>query len=241
MITKTKAIVLNSVKYSDNSSIVSLYTEKFGTITTMIRYGKTKKSRLKSNVLQPLFLLNIELDYKQNKEIQHCKEISSDVIFNEIPFDTTKSSIAMFLSEFLNRVLKEEIRNDELFEFLHNAINLLDSNQEGTSNFHVLFIYKLSKYLGISPIDNYSDYKPYFDISKSCFSDIYTEDKLSVNKEISRFMHTIANSNFATLTNITMNGKQRTQLLDVLILYYKYHIPEIGNIKSLDVLKEVFA
>lgn len=240
MISKTKAIVLSSIKYSDNSSIVHLYTEMFGTITTLVRYGKNKKTRLKSSILQPLFLLNIEIDYKQNKNIQHCKELSSAIIFHELPFNTIKSSIAMFIAEFLNRVLKEEEKNEELFSFLYNTIQILDNIEVGTANFHLLFLYQLSKYLGIYPIDNYSQSRSYFNIINSNYTEYFKQENIYVDKELSKLLHNIANSSFTTLESLVMNGKQRSELLNIIILYYKYHIPEIGTIKSLDVLKEIF-
>ncbi len=240
MIQKTRAIVLSSLKYSDNSLIVKLYSEKFGVIPVMIRYGSSKKSRLKANIFQPLFLLMLDMDYKPNKNIQHCKEISLDLIIDEIPYDTVKMSIAMFLSEMLSSLLQEEEANTDLFIFLHNSIQLLDSIQTGTANFHLVFLYKLSKYLGIYPIDNYSENLCCFDLSKGCYSTPQNNSKFIVDNEISKYLHTIANCDFADLENIKINGKLRSKILDALILYYKYHFHEVTAIKSLDILKQVF-
>ncbi len=241
MIQKTRAIVLNSLKYSDSSLIVKMYTEKLGVISVMVRYGKSKKSRLKANIFQSLFLLMLDIDYKQNKNIQHCKEIALDLIIDEIPYDTVKSSIAMFLSEILSRLLQEEEANADLFAFLHNSIQFLDKLQTGTANFHLIFLYKLSKYLGIYPIDNYSDNLCCFDLSKGCYSEYKYDSKMLVNKNISKYLHIIANCDFADLESIKISGKQRSKVLDVLILYYKYHFPDITSIKSLDILKQIFS
>ncbi len=240
MIQKTKAIVLNSLKYSDSSLIVKMYTEKFGVISVMVRYGKSKKSRLKANIFQSLFLLMLDIDYKQNKNIQHCKEIVLDLIIDEIPYDTVKSSIAMFLSEILSRLLQEEEANADLFAFLHNSIQLLDKLQIGIANFHLVFLYKLSKYLGIYPTDNYSDNLCYFDLSKGFYSEYKHNNNLIISKDISKYLHVIANCDFVDLDGIKISGKLRSQILDVLISYYKYHFPDIGAIKSLDILKQIF-
>ncbi len=241
MIQKTKAIVLNTIKYSDNTSIVRLYTEHFGAITTMIRTGKTKKARMKANMFQALFLLAVELDYKQNKDIQHCKEVGLDLMFNSIPFDITKSSIAMFLAEFLSRVLKEEEANAQLFEFLHTSIQLLDEIDSGVANFHLIFLYKLTKFLGLYPTDNYSSELSCFDVSKGCYSAYYAGNKYLTNKTTARYLHLIADSNFNSLNTISLSGKQRSALLNTLVLYYKYHLADIGTIKSLEVFNEIFS
>ncbi len=241
MIQKTRAIVLNSLKYSDSSLIVKMYTEKLGVISAMVRYGKSKKSRLKVNIFQSLFLLMLDIDYKQNKNIQHCKEINLDVIVDEIPYDTVKSGIAMFLSEMLSRLLQEEEANADLFTFLHNSIQLLDKIHTGTANFHLIFLYKLSKYLGIYPVDNYSDNLCCFDLSKGCYSECKYDNKLILDKDISKYLHIIANCDFADLDSIKISGKLRSKVLDMIVLYYKYHFPDIGTIKSLDILKQVFS
>lgn len=240
MTQKTKAIILSIIKYSDSSLIIKMYSEKFGTISIMQRYGRSRKSRLKTNIFQSLFLLMLDIDYKQNKNLQYCKEIELDVILCEIPYNTVKSSIAMFLSELLSRLLQEQEADAKLFGFLHNSIQLLDKTNEGTANFHLVFLYKLSKYLGIYPNDNYSENLCFFDLSKGCYSGVYNNDKLVLNKEISKYFHILANCGFTDLNSIKISGKLRSQVLDAMVLYYKYHFPEIGNIKSLDILKQIF-
>ncbi len=240
MIQKTRAIVLNSIKYSDSSMIVKMYSEHFGILSVMVRFGRGKKARLKSNIFQPLFLLFLNIDYKRNKELQHCKEIALETLTPEIAFDTIKSSIAIFLAEILSKLLREEEANGELFDFLHNSIQLLNETKEGVANFHLLFLYKLSKYLGVYPMDNYSEDFLYFDLSKGCYSRENKYSQTIVNKIISRQIHTIANCSFLDLNSLKISGKLRSQILNTLIFYYKYHFPEVGNIKSLDILTQIF-
>ena len=59
----------------------------------------------------------------------------------------------MFISELLYKTLKEEEANPALFDFLINAIQLLDIKDEGIQNFHLVFLLHYMKYLGIYPFN----------------------------------------------------------------------------------------
>ncbi len=240
MYEQIRALVLNSIKYTDNSSIAHFYTEKFGRMSVMIRHSKSKKSVSKKSILQPLFLINIDIQYKQNREVQQCKELVNNPVFHDIPFNITKSSIALFLAEFLTKVLKEEEANQPLFEFLSSSIQFLDQSRAGTSNFHIIFLYELSKFLGFYPDNNYSEQNCYFNLRDGFYSKFKETEEISLNKELSEQLSIISHFGFKFLEKIKLSRKQRTELLTAIISYYQYHIPEIGKIKSLEVLNEVF-
>ncbi len=240
MYEQTRAIVLNSIKYSDNSSITHFYTEKFGRLSVMIRHSKSKKSVSKKSILQPLFLINIDIQYKQNREIQQCKELVNNPLFYDIPFNITKSSIALFLAEFLTKVLKEEETNQPLFEFLSSSIQLLDQSGTGASNFHIVFLYELSKFLGFYPDNNYSEQNCYFNLRDGYYSKFKETEEISLSNELSVLLSQISHTGFQFLGKIKLSRKRRTELLNALINYYRYHLPEVGKIKSLKVLNEIF-
>jgi len=240
MFEQTRAIVLNNLKYSDNSSITHFYTEKFGRLSVMIRHSKSKKSVSKKSVLQPFFLLNLDIQYKQNREIQQCKEIVNLPVFNDIPFNIVKSSIVLFLAEFLTKVLKEEEANPSLFEFLHNSIQLFDQTEAGAANFHLMFLYELTKFLGFYPENNYSKKNCYFNLRDGYYSGYIESEEVSLDKDYSALLNSIAYKGFSLLDKIELSRNQRTKLLLALINYYKFHLPDVGKIKSLDVLNQVF-
>jgi len=240
MFEQTRAIVLNNIKYSDNSSITHFYTEKFGRLSVMIRHSKSKKSVSKKSILQPLFLLNIDIQHKENREVQQCKEMINHPVFQNIPFNIVKSSIAIFLAEFLTKVLKEEEANSSLFEFLHNSIQLFDQTNTGSANFHLVFLYDLSKFLGFYPENNYSPQNSYFNLRDGYYSRYKESNEISLGKELSMQLNFVCHFGFKSLDRIELSRNQRSKLLYALISYYKFHLPEVGKIKSLDVLNQVF-
>lgn len=241
MFEQTRAIVLHNIKYSDSSSITHFYTEKFGRLSVMVRHPKSKKSVSKKSILQPLFLLNINLQHKQNREIQQCKELVNTPVFHNIPFNITKSSIALFLAEFLSKVLKEEETNPPLFEFLSSSIQWLDQCSLGVANFHIVLLYELSKFLGFYPDNNYSETNCYFNLRDGYFSKFKESEEISTNKLLSEYLSQVPKAGFKSMEEIKLSRTQRTALLNALMNYYRYHLPEIGRIKSLEILNQVFS
>ncbi|MCF6239750.1 MAG: DNA repair protein RecO [Bacteroidales bacterium] len=237
---KTRGIVLQQIKYSDSQIIAHIYTEHFGRQAFMFRKAKSKKSGNSLNMLQPLFLLEIEAQIKDKRQIQRAREFRNYPHFNELPFNIFKSTIAIFLAEILARVLKEEEANFELFNFLHHAILLLDTEQEHFVNFHLLFLYELSKYLGFYPEHEFSQRGTYFNIAEGAYTE-HQNLKFVLNKKESLLLSQLSGKGFHQLHEIKLSRIQRHDLLDILIQYYNYHLPEMGKVKSLDVLKQIFS
>ncbi len=237
---KTRGIVLQQIKYSDSQIIAHIYTEQFGRQAFMFRRAKSKKSGNSLNFLQPLFLLEIEAQIKDKRQIQRARELRNHPHFNNIPFDITKSSIAIFLAEILSRVLKEEEANAELFNFLYHSVLLLDEEKEHFANFHLLFLYELSKYLGFYPESEFTQNDKYFNIAEGAYTE-YHELKFALNKRESQLLTQLSGKGFHQLHEIKLSRMQRQDLLDILLQYYYYHLPEMGKIKSLDILKQIFS
>jgi len=237
---KTRGIVLQQIKYSDSQVIAHIYTEHFGRQAFMFRKPKSKKSGSSLNILQPLFLLEIEAQIKEKRQIQRAREIRNYPHFSDIPFNVAKSSIAIFLSEILSRVLKEEEANPDLFDFLHHAILLLDEEQEHYANFHLLFLFELSKYLGFYPESDFSENNKIFNLAEGKYTQQHQEIKFSLNENESQLLNHLSGKGFHQLGTIKLSRMQKHLLLDVLLKYYHFHLPEMGKVKSLDVLKQVF-
>ena len=119
MLQKTQGIVLHSLKYKDTSIIVDIYTEVSGRASFLVPVSRSRKAAVKSVLFQPLSLVELEADFRPNTTIYKVKEAKSFYPFTSIPYDPYKSAIALFLSEFLYRALREEAENRPLFATFH--------------------------------------------------------------------------------------------------------------------------
>ncbi len=98
---KTEGIVFHSLKYSDNSAIVTIFTRRFGRVAYMI-YGRGKrKSSWKPAFFQPLSIVELEVSHDMRKNIQQMKDVRVLVPYQSLTIDPLKRSIAMFIAEVL--------------------------------------------------------------------------------------------------------------------------------------------
>lgn len=240
MLQTTKGIVIHHFKYGEKSVIAKIYTKDFGLQSYLLNGVRNKKSKNNAAYLQPLSLVEINGYYKEGKGLQKVKNIGLDVPFNSIPFNISKSSIAFFLAETLHKSIKEEEVNDKLFDFLFNAIQVLDLKEQDYNNFHLLFLAQLTKYLGFYPQVSVRD-KPnqYFDLQEGCFVSLQPHHSAFLPPSLSSLFQAIFGTNFDVMDSLTIDSKQRKLLLNAFLDYYNLHLSNFENLKTLDVLEEV--
>ena len=134
MIRKTRGIVLHTTRYGESSLVVHCYTEQYGRQTYMIKGVRKSRKQNRSNLFQPLFILDFEIYHKDSREIQLVKEVNRSVPLNSIPFDITKSTQAIFMAEILYRVIREEEPNPMLAHFLIHTIQYLDALESSSAS-----------------------------------------------------------------------------------------------------------
>lgn len=241
MYIKTEGIVLYGIKYGDSGKIVTTYTEAFGRSTFLLQGIHAKKSSGKANLLQPLFLLEMEADHRQGRELQRARELRICHPYQTIPYDIVKSSQAIFLAELLYKVLKEEEPRAELFRFLSHSFQIFDLTREGISNFHLVFMIQLTKYLGFTPTDSYTEERPFFDMVSGHFLEKKPGQPHFLEPAEGKILAEILNLSYDEMSKITISSPQRNLLLVKMIEYYSLHLGIRLHIKSLDVLHELFA
>ena len=127
MYSKTKGIVLNSIKYGESSIICKIYTAKLGLQSYLVNGVRKKKGG--GAYYQALNILDLTVLHKNNRQLQRIKEVKANYAYKNIPFNVLKSSVALFLAEVLNKCLKEEEENQSLYCFLENSLIEFDQDE----------------------------------------------------------------------------------------------------------------
>ena len=149
---KITGIVLHTLKYNDTSNIVDIYTEQSGRASFLVKIPRSRKSGVQTVLFQPLSIIEVEADVRPTNGLHRVREAKSLYPFRSLPYHPYKSSIAMFLAEFLYRALKEEAPNEPLFAYLVHSIRWLDECENRSfANFHLVFLMRLSRFLGLYP------------------------------------------------------------------------------------------
>ena len=236
---KTTGIVLHTLKYSDSATIVTIYTRQFGRASYMAYGANKKKAVCRSAVLQPLSIVELDVAHTPTKEIQRIKELRTAVPFIEIPFHPVKNSIALFLSEVLFRTLRQSDPDEELFHFLDKSIQLLDCCETGIANFHLVFLTKLTRYLGCAP-NAENGTNGYFDLLNGVFLQQKPLHTHYLLPEMSKDMASLLEADYHTMEKLVFSRKRKTELLESMMEYYRLHIPDFNGLHSLEVLQSLF-
>ncbi|MEZ4801761.1 MAG: DNA repair protein RecO [Gelidibacter sp.] len=238
MLVKTNAIVLSKLKYRDNDLIVKCYTNQRGVVSYLLRgVLKGSKGNAKTAYFQPLSQLQIEENYKPSQSLQFIKDVRLHVVYKSLHTNILKSAIAMFLSEVLSSVLKEEEQNAHLYDYLETSFAWLD-HEDNFANFHLLFLLNLTKYLGFYP-DLSTVSNPYFNLNTGAF-ELKPQNLYTISDENLKVLKQFLGINFDALNDIKLNSKQRQSFLTMLLLYFELHLGDFRKPKSLTVFNQVF-
>ncbi len=240
MLQKTRGVVLNSLKYGDSSLIIHFYTLDSGRRSFIVKGARSKKSKFKVNLFSVLNILNLEYYDKEGKDLITLKEVSRSKVFNSIPFDLSKSSQVMFIAEVLNKCLVEQSPDRATFEFLENSLEYFDLMNKNYASFHLSFLMKLTRYLGILPSTQKKEDILSFDLIEGNFSKNIPEHFQFIEKEKADLLFKLFTSDFKKGSQIPLNKEKRNTLLEDILKFYSLNGYRMDKLKSLSVLKELF-
>jgi DNA repair protein RecO (recombination protein O) len=240
MIEKSKAVVLKSLKYSESSIILTLYTQTAGRQTYMVNGVRSAKTKQKAGILQPMFLLDIEAYHKPGREMQRLKEFRLSEIYQSIPFNVVKSTMSIFLAEVLYKALQNIEPEPDFFDFIYHSMQYLDSLDEGVANFHLWFLVRGIGSLGYGLQNNQSPVMPWFDLKSGSFVASKPTMPETPNRELSVYLSDFITMDLHQLKTYKISGEMRGRMLETIVRYYNIHIDAMGEIRSLEVMKEVF-
>jgi DNA repair protein RecO (recombination protein O) len=190
-------------------------------------YGRgRKKSSWKPVFFQPLSIVELEVSHDMRKNIQQMKNVRMLVPYKSLTIDPVKRSIALFIAE-------------SLYLFLRQSLEFLDHSEQSTANFHLVFLLKLSRYLGFEPnTDRHSTL--FFDLVNGVFLSSPPAHHHYLIADEAEKMAQLLRTDYEHMTEIKLSRQQREKLLEDIISYYRFHLPDFHEIHSLEVLKTLF-
>jgi len=239
MLHKTRGIVFKVTDYGESSVIAQLYTEKFGLQSYIVNGAKKPKAKIHRNMLQPLHLLDMVVYHKNTGSVQRIAEMKNIPLLQSIPYDIIKSSLAIFLNEVLYKSIKQQSGDERLFSFIFHAIELLDNEISNPVNFHLIFLIRLTRYLGFYPDSNKAQGADYFDMKDGVFTRYKPESWLYLSPPYTNYFYNLLKCGFEQADQIKLKNDERRYLLNKLLDYYALHIEGFGNIRSNEILEDV--
>lgn len=220
MLHKTKGVVFRFTRYGETSIIVTIFTDQFGLQSYIVNGVRSRSSKSRIALFQPLTLLDLVVYHRENANINRIKEIRCLHPYNTIHAEVIKSTIAMFITEVVNKTVKEESHAAELCEFLISSMITLDSITSNVQNFHLHFLLKLTRFLGfgVQHVNEVLGGRITEPLIEEAIGEMIKGDYL---------------------TPLNLANSQRRELLDLLIQFYNEHSGALGDVKSVQVIREI--
>ncbi|MCD0487750.1 DNA repair protein RecO [Pedobacter sp. MC2016-14] len=241
MLHKTRGIVLKTTLYGESSVVVQIFTEKFGIQSYMINGVKKPRAKIRMNMLQPLHLVDMIVYHKANSSIQRVSELRPSPVFKSIPYDIIKSTIVMFLNEVLYKSIRQQHTDENIFDFIFNAICWFDECGETTVSFHLAFLLKLSRFLGFAPNTESKSDQNYFDLQEGEFKSRIPVHPHYIEKTEAALFISLFSTPFEKIFEIKMSNRNRREILDKILIFYTLHTASFGEIKSHQILEDVLS
>lgn len=238
---KTRAIILRSIKYGDDKMIVDMLSREHGRMSVVWRKPKTAKSKVGRQYFQPLSILEIGYERRSLSSLPVLKEARFAETYSELQFDHVKQSVAFFVAEFLSLAVREEQADSRLYDFVENILLWYDVSNGATANFHLMFMMRVTMFLGFYP--DVESYKPnsYFDMRAGCFVQSIPLHKDFLKPSDASFIITLMRMSPANMHLFRMSHTERNNIVELLLNFYSLHIPSFRTLKSWGVLKEIFS
>jgi DNA repair protein RecO (recombination protein O) len=237
---KTEGIVLDHVLYRETSAIVHLYTRELGRQNYIINGVRGNRKNRKNVLLQPLNRLELEVYYSPRKDLDRIKEFLLHSPLMNIPYHQSSRAQAFFLTELLSKILIIQEAAPDLYDFLDQSVDLLDSNVEGSENIHLFILFQLTRFLGFYPNKNKIGTGAWFDMKNGVFAGIEPAHGLFLSPENAVLFARLFDVDVFQLKKIARNILERQIVLNALLDFYRMHTHGFGDLRSLSVLQSVF-
>lgn len=236
---KIEGIVIGLVRHNERSNIVTLYTREQGRVVCVAPARKAG-SRLSGMML--LSVVEADIRWRATAELQHLYSYGVKRTWPRVYSSPVKTTIVLFLSEFLGKVLREAAPDEGMWRFINSSMAVLEqSDLRATANFHIVFLTLIAEFLGISPdVTGYEDGK-WFDMRSVQFSYGKPSHTDILTPQEARMVPVLTRLTYANARGLKLTGADRTALVNAMLRYYGLHLPGADALKSIAVLSECFS
>ncbi len=238
MIEKSLGIVLKSIKYSDSSKIVTVYTKDFGKLAFIAKGARNSKSKFGAS----LELLTISEFTFYNRPNADILIVSNGDIIKSNTKLTKKSDtllIGLMIAESLNNTQEKRNINQSLYQFTIEIIMQLSDCDTEPFNLYNKFMLGLSKFMGFGlSLNSYDRNRQDIAISleNGCLVYNNTSQRNNykfTNSEIDYFYNLINNE---SLNDMVIDKKNISHFCDFWIQYFSFHLERKFVLKSANLL-----
>ena len=239
MIIDDEILIFHALRYSDDQLIVEGLARNYGRVSFVVRISHAPRAKVRHVIFQPMAVLEVQWEEKPRAKLMRPIAARVSQPWSSLHTSPIKAAITLFLAEFLLQVCRHEQSAELFFDYLLHSLTWLDTAEEGFANFHLLFLMRLAQFLGIAP--NTSDTGlPFFDLMAAEFVSRAPAHAYYIYGDEARAFEQLLRMNFSTMHLFQLTRTQRNRILELILTYYRLHIPSLPELKSWEVLREIF-
>ncbi len=209
-------IVLATTKVKEGALVVHTLSREYGRRGFIVRPGKKAAAAL----FLPLNILEADVVENPRSDLWSLKGIHALDSLSGIRSNIHKNTMTLFLSEVLFRTIREGAVEDGLYEWCVGSILALNALEADYANYHVRFLLEFAGALGFRP--TFQDIAPFV-------------------QEHAPEMRLMLQGSFSESMLVQLTGPVRNSLCESILKYLEYHTDQPIRIKSLAVLRELYA
>ena len=233
-----RAVILKSINYSETQKIVHAYTREKGFSSFITPANIFKR---KTNAVHLMQVVEIEYFESEKTNLHKLRTINPVLNTPHLYFDIFKMNIVLLWAEILYLILKNEDKNEDLYDYIIRSVDYLNSSQADVGNFNLFFLYRLVTPLGFRIDANSWQEGSVFNISDGSFYPPTASIPHISGPNTARIIHLLCTCQPEELKSIPLNRQSRNILLDVILHFFNLHLNIDFNVKSIQVIREVFS
>lgn len=237
---KSRIIVLNTLRYGEDKLIAECLTPAEGCVTMLVRITHSRRAAVRHTLFRPLAVLEAEWIAGRVGAMVRPRTVATARPLLSLHSDPVKQTVALFLAEALLHIARSETFDEQLFAYIVNSLDWFDTAPGGYANFHIVFLMRLSLFLGIAP-NLSAAHRPYFDLMEARFLTHPPSHEHYIEGREAEAFAQLMRMNFGTMHLFVLSRAQRKRILRLILDYYRLHLAAMPELKSIGVLEEVFS
>lgn len=237
MYRKLECIALRTVRHSDRSSILTAYSREIGRVSLLVPAGNGRSAARMRALLMPLGRFDCVADIRPGKEMFNFRDVRP--LSLPPAGDPLRSTLALFITDFLSALIRDNSPDPNLYCFLSESVAKLSSSLpiNALQNFHIIFLTRLSRFLGIEPDwPSYTD-GAIFDMRDGIFREAPPAHRQFLPSGEAAVAVTLSRLNYSTGGLLRLSRFDRNTILDRLLMYFQIHYPSVAAPASLPILR----
>ena len=216
MTLSSELIVLSHTKFGENAVVLHTLSRAWGRRSFLVRVGQKAGMAL----FLPLNLLEAEVTVNPKATLWNARKLTVRHPLGGIRSNLYKNTMTLFMSEVLLRTIKDGADVDGLFDWCERSVLTLDAMESDWSNYPLRFLLEFSAALGFQP--SFDDLVPFADKNLEA-------------------LRVLVEAPLADAMMVKLTGSDRNEIAQGLLRYLEVHTESAIHIRSLAVLRELFA